>query len=367
MIINVPFVSLAPATQALKGELLAATERVLDRGIFINGDEVARFEEEFAAFCSVRHAAGVGNGLDALTLALRAIGVGPGDEVVTPCHTFIATWLAISACGATAVPADVDPSTYTLDPESFRRVITSRTKAVIAVHLYGHPADMDEINRVAREHGLAVLEDAAQAHGALYKGKAVGSLGAAAAFSFYPTKNLGAFGDGGAVATDDASIAGRVKRLRNYGSERKYIFDEKGVNTRLDELQAAFLRVKLPNVAAANIARARIAEQYLAELRGLPLVLPMAANWAQPVWHLFVIRIPERERFIAYLAAQGIVTQIHYPELPYQQGAYSEMTPAPDEVRISEEVARSVVSLPLWPEMTGSMIDHVISAVRSFF
>ncbi len=324
---GVPFVSLSASTGALKADLLTATERVLDRGMFVLGEEVAQFEQEFASFCGSRCAAGVGSGLDALTLALRAMGVGPGDEVVTPCHTFIATWLAISACGAIPVPADVDAATYTLDPESLRRVATPRTKAVIAVHLYGHPADMDEINAVARERGLKVLEDAAQAHGALYKGRPVGGLADAAAFSFYPTKNLGAFGDAGAVVTNDPAIDRRVKRLRNYGSERKYVHDEQGVNSRLDELHAALLRVKLPHVATGNAARKRIAARYQSALSDLPLVPPVAANWADPVWHLYVVRVANRDGFIAHLAAQGVAAQIHYPELPHQQGAYRETKP----------------------------------------
>ncbi len=367
MIPSVPFVSLTQGTRALKHELLAAAERVLDGGNFICGEELARFEEEFAAFCGCRHAVGVGNGLDALTLTLRAMGVGPGDEVVTPCHTFIATWLAISACGATPVPADVSAETYTLDPNSLRRVLTPRTKAVIAVHLYGHSADMDAINAVAQERGVKVVEDAAQAHGARYKGRSVGQLADAAAFSFYPTKNLGALGDGGAVVTDDPQIERRVKRLRNYGSERKYIFDEQGVNSRLDELQAALLRVKLPRVAAANAARGRIAARYLEGLRDLPLVLPMVANWADPVWHLFVVRTADRDRFIAHLSSRGVTAQIHYPELPHRQGAYRAMKVNPDTVKVSEEIAREVASLPLWPEMTEAMVDQVIDAVRSYF
>jgi dTDP-4-amino-4,6-dideoxygalactose transaminase len=364
---SVPFVSLVAATQALKRDLVAAAERVFDGGMFILGEEVARFESEFALFCASRHAVGVGNGLDALTLALRAMGVGPGDEVVTPCHTFIATWLAISACGATPVPADVDAATYTLDPESLRRVATPRAKAVIAVHLYGHPADMDEINTVARERGLRVLEDAAQAHGALYKGRPVGALADSAAFSFYPTKNLGAFGDGGAVVTNDTTIERRVRRLRNYGSERKYMFEEQGVNTRLDELQAGLLRVKLTHVQAGNAARRRIAAQYLAAFSDLPLVLPTVANWADPVWHLFVVRTPDRDRLITHLAARGVMAQIHYPQLPHQQGAYCAAKPDPATVRVSEEVAREVLSLPLWPEMTDPMVEQVIAAVRSYF
>ena len=367
MSISVPFVSLANATAALKTDLLAATERVLDRGIFIMGDELTGFEAEFAAYCTARHAVGVGNGLDALTLSLRAMGIGPGDEVITPCHTFIATWLAISACGATPVPADVDAVTYTLDPDSFRAMITPLTKAVIAVHLYGHPADMDAINAVAREHGIKVLEDAAQAHGARYKDRVVGHLGDAAAFSFYPTKNLGALGDGGAVTTDDEEIARRVKRLRNYGSERKYVFDEQGVNTRLDELQAALLRVKLPHVAAGTVARRRIAARYLDGLRDLPLVLPHVAQWADPVWHLFVVLVPERDKFIAYLASRGVNAQMHYPELPHQQGAYCGMKVDPAAVKVSVEVAREVVSLPLWPEMSEAMVEQVITAVRGYF
>ena len=363
---SVPFFSLTPSTRNLRDELLAATERVLDSGMFIMGPELLAFEAEFAAQCGSSHAVGVGNGLDALALALQAMGIGPGDEVITPGHTFIATWLAISACGATPVAADVDPSTYTLDPDSLARVITPRSRAVIAVHLYGHPADMDAIDALATQHGLKVLEDAAQAHGALYKGRPCGSLGDAAAFSFYPTKNLGAVGDGGAVTTSDAEIARLVRRRRNYGSEKKYIFDEQGGNSRLDELQAALLRVKLPHLATANDVRRTIAARYLDALSGLNLVLPHAAQWADPAWHLFVVRVRDRARFIAHLAAKGVGTQIHYPRLPHHQGAYGHMPIPPQALPASVAIASEVVSLPLWPEMTEDMISHVIDAVRSY-
>jgi dTDP-4-amino-4,6-dideoxygalactose transaminase len=367
MAASVPLVSLAAATRSLRTELIAAAERVLDGSFFILGDEVGKFEREFAEFCGCSHAAGVGNGLDALTLALRAMDVRPGDEVIAPCHTFIATWLAISACGAVPVPADIDASTYTLDPASLRRVITPRTKVIIAVHLYGHPADMDEINAIARENGVKVLEDAAQAHGATYKGRRIGSLGDAAAFSFYPTKNLGALGDGGAVVTNNPHIDQRVKCLRNYGSERKYVFDEQGVNSRMDELQAAFLRVKLPHLKSGNAARQKIAARYVDGLRDLPMVLPTVAEWAEPVWHLFVVRVEDRNGFIAHLAKKGVNAQVHYPKLPHQQGAYADMVVEPSSVCVSEIVARGVVSLPLWPEMSDAIIDQVITAVKSYF
>jgi dTDP-4-amino-4,6-dideoxygalactose transaminase len=363
---SVPFVSLAQSIAGLREELLAATARVLDSGMFIMGPELLAFESEFAMHSGASHVVGVGNGLDALTLALHAMGVGAGDEVITPCHTFIATWLAISACGATPVAADVDPATYTLDPDSLAHVITPRSKAVIAVHLYGHPADMDGINAVAKANGLKVLEDAAQAHGALYKGRPCGSLGDAAAFSFYPTKNLGAIGDGGAVTTSDAEIARLVRRRRNYGSEKKYVFDEQGVNSRLDELQAALLRVRLSHLDAGNEARRAIAVRYLDGLHGLNLVLPHVAQWADPVWHLFVVRVRDRARFMAHLLAQGVGTQIHYPELPHQQGAYGFMSISPEIIKTSMVVASEVVSLPMWPEMTPEMIDHVVNVVRSF-
>jgi dTDP-4-amino-4,6-dideoxygalactose transaminase len=363
----VPFISLSPADSVFRRQLLEAAERVIDSGKFILSEEVARFEEELASLCSTRFAAGVACGLDALTLALRAMDIGPGDEVVTPCHTFIATWFAISACGATPVPADIDAKTFTLDPESLRREISKRTKAVIPVHLYGHPADMDEINTIAREHGLKVLEDSAQAHGALYKGAPVGGLGDAAAFSFYPSKNLGAFGDAGAVVGNDPAIDQRVRRLRNNGSDRKYVFLERGVNSRLDELQAALLRVKLRYLAAANAGRRHVAARYHAGLSGLPLVLPAAAPWAEPVWHLYVIRVADRDRFMDHLAASGVAAQIHYPKLPHQQKAYADLKVDPDTVRVSEKVAREVVSLPIWPEMSDAMVDEVVAAVRSFF
>lgn len=366
MSLSVPFVSLAQSTAAQREDLLAATARVLDGGMFIMGPELQAFETEFAALAGTSHAVGVGNGLDALSLTLHAMGIGAGDEVITPCHTFIATWLAISACGATPVAADIDPATYTLSPESLGRVITPRSKAVIAVHLYGHPADMDAINQVAKAHGLKVLEDAAQAHGALYKGRPCGNLGDAAAFSFYPTKNLGAVGDGGAVTTNDAEIARLVRRRRNYGSEKKYIFDEQGVNSRLDELQAALLRVKLPHLAAGNDARRAIAARYLDGLRDLDLVLPRVAQWADPVWHLFVVRVRNRARFMRHLAAHGIGAQIHYPELPHHQGAYGLMPIPPESVEESIKAASEVVSLPMWPGMTDEMIEHVITTLRSY-
>lgn len=366
---SVPFVSLSPSTQALKAELLAATERVLDSSTFILGPEVEAFEQEFAAYCGAAYAAGVGTGLDALALVLRAMGVGPGDEVITPCHTFIATWLAVSACGATPIAADVDRETYTLDPTSVRRVITPRTKVIIAVHLYGHPADMDAIMAIAREHGVKVLEDSAQAHGALYKGRKIGGLGDAAAFSFYPTKNLGCFGDGGMVVTNDAKLDRHIKRLRNYGSEVKYVFQEQGVNTRLDELQAALLRVKLPHLDRGNAARRSIAERYLSGLRDLPLTLPKVAGWAEPVWHLFVVRVADRKRFIAYLEEQRVRAQVHYPSLPHQEAAYAAaaaMLP-PGSLPVSEAVAHEVVSLPMWPEMTDAMVEQVIAAIHTFY
>ena len=363
----VAFVSLAGTVSELRSALHESFERVLDRGIFVMGPELEAFEAEFARYCDAKHAVGTGNGTDALTLILRAMDVGSGDEVITPCHTFIATWLAISAVGATPVPVDVEPDTYTLSLDGVRAALGPRTKAVVAVHLYGHPVDMDPLNELCRSLGVRVVEDAAQAHGATYKGRPVGGLGDAAAFSFYPTKNLGAFGDGGAVMTNDADLARRVRLLRNYGSERKYVFDERGVNSRLDEMLAAFLRVKLTRLDGWNAARRRIAGRYLEGLEGLPLGLPVVRPWAEPVWYLFVVRTDRRDALAKSLGQRAIGTLVHYPIPPHRQAAYADLPVDSSAVAISEAAADEVLSLPMWPHMTDGMVDRVARAVRDFF
>ncbi len=363
----VPFLSLTRGIAEMRPALDAAYGRVMDSGLFIAARELAAFEDAFAAACGTAHAVGTGNGQDALTLALRALDVGPGDEVITPCHTFISTWLAISATGAVPVPVDVDAGDWTLTADTIEPAMTPATRAVIAVHINGHPADMDPIMDLCRPRSIAVIEDAAQAHGAAYKGRPVGSLGDAAAFSFYPTKNLGAFGDGGAVTTDDGDLAARVRVLGNYGAVEKDVFAERGANSRLDELQAAFLRVRIDYLERWNAARDRIAIRYLDELADLPLTLPGVKPWAKPAWHMFAIRHPRRASLAAYLADQGIGTQVHYPLSPHHQAAYKDLATAPSGYPISEAIAIECLSLPIWPQLTDAMVDHVIASVRGFF
>lgn len=344
-----------------------AFARVLASGSIIMGPELQAFEEEFAAYCGVKHCIGVGNGLDALALALRARGIGPGDEVLVPSQTFIASWLAVSMTGATPVPVEIDLATYGIDAKRLRDHVTPRTKAIMPVHLYGSPADMDAINAVAREFDLFVLEDAAQAHGAYYKGKRAGSLGHAAGFSFYPSKNLGALGDGGAIVTDDDQLAADMRRLRNYGSNKKYVHEVAGVNSRLDELQAAILRVKLPALDHGNERRRAIAERYTAGLQGIAdLHTPQSVDGATPVYHLYVIRTTRRDELAAHLAAQGVTCLIHYPIAPHQQGAYADLKIAADSLPLANQAAAQTLSLPIWPQMPLSQVDEVIAHIKQF-
>lgn len=361
----IPFLDLKTINLRHRADFHAALDRVLDSGRFILGEEVEAFEQEFAAYCGVEHCIGIGNGLDALHLVLRAWDIGPGDEVIVPSNTFIATWLAVSYAGATPVPVEADPSTYNLDPARIEAAITPRTKAIIPVHLYGQPADMDEVMTIADRHGLKVLEDAAQAHGATYKGRKTGSLGHAAAFSFYPGKNLGALGDGGAVTTNDSSLATRLNALRSYGSHTKYQHLEKGYNTRLDELQAAFLRVKLQRLDADNARRAIIASAWTAGLVGLDLQSPRLAPHRSHAWHLYVIQLEERERTAARLQAAGIGTIVHYPTPPHAQPAYREFESWASKLSLTTELHRRVLSLPMGPTMQDSDVEQGIAALRA--
>ena len=340
----------------------AAYARVMDSNYFILGSEVAAFENEFAQYCGAKHCIGVANGLDALFITLKAFDIGPGDEVIVPSNTYIATWLAVSYAGATPVPVEPGERTYNLDPAKIEAAITQRTRAIIPVHLYGQPADMDPIMATAAKHGLKVLEDAAQAHGALYRGRRVGTLGDAAGFSFYPGKNLGAIGDGGAVVTNDDLLADKLRVLRNYGSRVKYQNEVKGFNTRLDEMQAAFLRVKLSVLDNWNERRRKVAEWYMTGLAESGLTLPYVPPWATPVWHLFVVRHPNRTAIQAALSAQGISTMIHYPIPPHLQGAYKEMGKSLGEYPISETMHETVFSLPIWPQLSQSDSASVISS-----
>ena len=364
--VNVPFLDLRDRYLSQREELDAAYHRVMRSGRFIAGDELNAFEGELADYCGVRNCVGVGNGLDALSLILRAYGIGPGDEVLVPAHTFIATWLAVTHVGARPVPIEPDPETCNLDARLLAPAIGPATKAVIAVHLYGQPAAMAPINEVARAHGLKVIEDAAQAHGARYRGRRVGSLGNAAAFSFYPVKNLGAFGDGGAVVTDDDDLAQRVRALGNYGSNAKHLHDLPGVNSRLDALQAAFLRVGLRGLDEANARRAAHARQYERALGAVDpsLILPRVIEEAVSAWHLYVVRHPHRDALREHLAARGIGTALHYPMAPHQQGAYRSTitTPLPR----TESICATCLSLPLHPLLDDSAREAVIEAVLDF-
>jgi dTDP-4-amino-4,6-dideoxygalactose transaminase len=361
----IPFLDLKEINLRHRDQLKLALDRVLSSGWFILGKEVDEFEHEFAKYCNVEHVIGVANGLDAIFLILKAYGIGAGDEVIVPSNTYIATWLAVTHCGARPVPVEPDPATYNLNPANLEAAITSKTRAIIPVHLYGQPADMGGIMDIANRHGLKVIEDAAQAHGAKYHGRRVGSLGHAAAFSFYPGKNLGALGDGGAIATNDRHLAESLKALRNYGSRKKYHNEVLGYNSRLDELQAAFLKVKLLDLDADNEKRRVIAARYLERLAGTQLTLPVCSSSAEHVWHLFVVQHDNRDEFVARLAADGIGTVVHYPIAPHLQPAYRELGYREGAFAVSEHIHSRVVSLPIGPTLSLEQCDRVIDTVLS--
>ena len=364
--VRVPFLDVGATYRELRQDIDAAVARVLEGGWYIGGQELTAFEDEFAQYVEARHCVGVGNGLDALQLALRAMGIGPGDEVIVPSNTYIATWLAVTYAGATPVPVEPIEPTYNLNPDNIEAAITARTRAVIPVHLYGQPADMGAILEVAQRHGLRVLEDAAQAHGARYRAKRIGAHGDAVAWSFYPGKNLGAFGDAGAVTTNDAELADRIRALGNYGSRTKYVNDMLGFNSRLDPIQAAVLRVKLRQLDEWNDRRRRVAARYLEELKGTSFVLPAVPPWADPVWHLFVVRAKGRERLMRFLERQGIGIVVHYPIPPHRQEAYGMLGILPGSLPISERIHDEVLSLPIGPHTTDSQIDAVIATLSEY-
>lgn len=361
---KIPFLDMKAPYLELKDQLDMAYRRVMESGWYILGQEVEAFEAEFSTYCETNHCIGVGNGLDALHLIVRAYGIGSGDEVIVPANTYIATWLAVTHAGATLVPIEPVENTYNIDPSRIEQAITPKTKAILVVHLYGQPADMDPINELARKHGLRVIEDCAQAHGARYKGRRVGGLGDAAGFSFYPGKNLGAFGDGGAVTTNDPELAEKVRVLSNYGSQVKYHNEVKGFNSRLDELQAAFLREKLMKLDAWNDRRKAIATAYLSVLECSNIVLPHVPEWANPVWHLFVVRNKQRDQLQKKLSVAGIGTMIHYPIPPHLQGAYAEMDLREGTLPISEAIHREILSLPIGPHMTNEQTGQVVDSLR---
>ncbi|HLP98570.1 MAG TPA: DegT/DnrJ/EryC1/StrS family aminotransferase [Sideroxyarcus sp.] len=363
---TVPFLDLAAGHAQLGADIDLAIQRVVRSSHFVLGEEVEQFEREFSAYTEAAHCIGLGNGLDALHLALRAMGVGPDDEVIVPAHTFIATWLAVSHCGATPVPVEPSEDSYNMDPQRIEAALTERTKVIMPVHLYGLPADLDTILPLARRHGLRVLEDAAQCHGARYKGRRIGAHGDAVAWSFYPTKNLGAMGDGGAVTCADPALAERIRLLRNYGSREKYVNDIRGFNSRLDPMQAAILRAKLKHLDSWNEQRRLLAQRYAQELADSGFILPAATTDADHVWHLYVIRSPQRSRLANWLASQEIATQIHYPIPPHLQSAYADLGLARGSFGIAERLADELISLPMWPQMEHAMQDRVIAALRKF-
>ena len=364
---KVPFLDLKAGYLELKDELDEAYNRVMDSGWYILGEEVEAFESEFAEYCEAKHCIGVANGLDALHLILRGCGIGEGDEVIVPANTYIATWLAVSYAGATPVPVEPNPATFNIAPENIEAAITPRTKAIMPVHLYGQTAEMDAINEIARKHNLKVIEDAAQAQGARFRGKRAGSLGDAAGFSFYPGKNLGAFGDGGAITTDDDALAESLKVLRNYGSRVKYYNEVKGYNSRLDPLQAAFLRVKLKHLDGWNERRTLVARNYLQAFSDAKeFELPRVADGAEPAWHLFVVKSTRRNALQNFLNESDIGTMIHYPVPPHLSEAYGDEIFRQESYPLTEESAATVLSLPISPHLSAERQEAVKNALSEF-
>jgi dTDP-4-amino-4,6-dideoxygalactose transaminase len=366
-LLQVPFVDLKAAYCRLQPEIDAAVGRVMAGGWYILGPEVEAFETEFAAYLGVEHTVGVASGTDAVLLALRACGVGPGDEVITVSHTAVATVAAIDLCGAAPRLVDIDPASFTMDPAALAAAITPRTRAVIPVHLYGHPADMDAIGVIAREHNLIVIEDCAQAHGARYRGRMVGTMGDAAAFSFYPTKNLGAIGDGGAIATNRPEVAERLRSLRQYGWRERYVSDVAGYNSRLDELQAAILRVRLRHLDEENAARRRLAVIYNAALAGSDVRTPEERPGDCEVYHLYVIRAGQRDALKVYLQDRSIMTAIHYPIPVHSQPAYHRLGYGPGSLPATEEAAQTILSLPMYPDLPEELAIAVAAAICEFY
>lgn len=361
----IDFLNLGRVNAPYEPAIREAIDRVIRSGYYILGEETTAFEREFAQYCGVKHCVGVANGLDALHLILRGYGIGAGNEVIVPANTFIATWLAVSLVGARIVPVEPDAASWNIDPERIEDAITPRTRAIMPVHLYGAPADMDAIRDIAQRHHLRVIEDAAQAHGARYRGRRAGSLGDAAGFSFYPGKNLGALGDGGAITTNDDALAERLRKLRNYGSSVKYQHDVEGVNSRLDEMQSAVLRVKLQHLDQDNARRAAVAQRYREALADAPVDLIRVPGEAESVWHLLVVRTPRRDALRDYLASRGIGSQIHYPIPCHRQEAFAGQTwPA---LPVTEKLQSEILSLPMAPYLGAEDVGYVAEQVRAFF
>lgn len=364
---KVPFADFQPMHNEIRQELDAAYKRALDKSIFIRGEECEKFEQEFATYCGAKYCVGVATGLDALYLILRAMNIGTGDEVIVPSNTYIATALAVSYTGAKPVFVEPCIDTYNIDVTKIEQAITNKTKAIIAVHLQGRAADMDAVNAIAKRHNLQVIEDAAQAHGAKYKGKKVGTFGDVAGFSFYPGKNLGALGDAGCVVTNNKEIADKVRALGNYGSDYKYHHIYKGTNSRLDEMQSAFLRVKLPHLDKWNNDRRKIAKRYLSEIKNPLIKLPLVSTEEyEHIYHVFVIRCNRRDELEKYLANNGIVTVKHYPIPMHLQDAYSDLGIKKGELPIAEEISATVLSIPMFYGMTDEQVDYVVERLNEF-
>lgn len=365
--IRIPFLDVGAQVNELRAEIDEAIGRVISSGGYLLGPELDAFESEWAEYTGARYAVGVASGLDALHLLLRALGIGPGDEVIVPSNTYIATWLAVSHAGATPVPVEPDEPIYNIDPARTEAAITTRTKAIIPVHLYGHAADMDPILAIARRHRLRVIEDAAQAHGAMYKGKRIGRHGDAVAWSFYPTKNLGALGDAGAVTTDDEGLAQELRCLRNYGSRARYVCDVIGYNSRLEELHAAILRVKLRYLDEWNNRRRALARHYKDAFADLPVTVPVERDWAHHVYHLFVIRTPLRDKLRRFLEHHGIGTIVHYPIPPHEQCAYASLSLPAGALPAAHRIHQQVLSLPVGPHLSSEQCSRIIETVQQFW
>lgn len=363
---KVPFLDLGASYQELKNEIDTSISRVLNSGNYILGKEVEHFENEWAKYCQAKYAVGLGSGLDALTLALRSLDVGPHDEVIVPSNTYIATWMAVKAVGATPIPVEPDPKTYNIDTSLIAQAITSNTKVILPVHLYGQPANMDSIIELAKQNKLKIIEDAAQAHGALYKDHRIGAHGNIVCWSFYPGKNLGAFGDAGAITTDDAKLAERINILRNYGSKKKYLNEEIGVNSRLDPLHAAVLSIKLKYLDEWNERRCLIANTYNESLGSCNLILPNILKFTKPVWHLYVIRCLERERLQNHLKESGIGTLIHYPVPPHMQKAFAGLNIEADSLPLARELSEQTISLPVGPHLDNEKLSYIIRKIIEF-
>lgn len=359
----IPFLNLQPAYEELKEEIDRTIIETIGSGSYILGEQVELFEKEYAEFCGAKYCVGVGNGLDAITLSLLACGVGPGDEVIVPSNTYIATWLAVSHCGAVPVAVEPDIHTFNINPSLISEAITNKTKAIIPVHLYGQPADLHPIIDIAKKHNLKVIEDAAQAHGASYRDKKIGAHGDIVAWSFYPGKNLGALGDGGAITTNDDELAREVKRLRNYGSEVKYHNNIKGFNSRLDEIQASVLRVKLRKLLEWNRRRKSIAEIYTDKLTNADIQLPHVLDWVDPVWHVFVIKVKNRNRVKRDLEKKNIFTSIHYPVSPHMQKAYADKSYESKTLDLTEKIQNQILSIPIGPHLKKIEAEEVAQAI----